>query len=209
VISAEAGLLSLRDHDIDVVEVESLNDVTNVYHFATQSEEAKKYHWICLDSLTELAEIVLAEEKKESKDGRKAYMVMGDKMTAIIRSFRDLPGKHVYMSSKIERVKDEYAETMLYSPGMPGAKFSSSIPFFFDEVFALRIEKNNEGDVTRWLQAASDVQYLAKDRSGALESFEPPNLQLIAQKILGMTTPEQPETTQPKAEKEEKENNDA
>ena len=53
----------------------------------------------------------------------------------------------------------------------------------FDLVFALRVEKDSEGNPQRWLQTVGDHQYVAKDRSGKLEPFEQPNLLEIANKI--------------------------
>jgi hypothetical protein len=44
--------------------------------------------------------------------------------------------------------------------------------------------KNPDGNPTRALQTGPDYQYQAKDRSGALDLFEPPNLGDIAKKIL-------------------------
>jgi hypothetical protein len=169
------------------VEVESLDGLTETYNFVINSEDAKKYHWICIDSLSELAEVVLLSEKKNSKDSRAAYMTMADKMNRVIRTFRDLPGKHVYMSAKSERVKDDSTGAMLYGPSMPGQKLASALPFFFDEVFGIRNEKGGDGEIQTWLQTKNDLQYLAKDRSGALKVFERPHLGDIAKKILQKT----------------------
>lgn len=185
IISAEAGLLSLRDHDIPVIEVSSIADVHEAYQFISESVDAKHFEWVCLDSITEIAEQVLAHEKRINKDQRAAYGELTVQMTELIRAFRDLPGRNVYMSAKLERIKDELSGGMLYGPSMPGAKLGQSLPYFFDEFFVLRVEKDGEGNLTRALQTQPDFQYTAKDRSGALDLFEPPNLAAIAKKILG------------------------
>lgn len=183
IISAESGLLSIADHDIDTVAVNSIDDVHEIYSFMSGSDDAKKYDWLVLDSISEIAEVVLSTEKKLTKDPRKAYGALQEQMTDLIRAFRDLP-INVYMSCKMERIKDEEAGTLLYSPAMPGAKLGQQIPYFFDEVFALRAEKDDEGNMQRWLQTASDMQYSAKDRSGRLDMFELPDLKAIQTKIL-------------------------
>jgi len=54
-----------------------------------------------------------------------------------------------------------------------------------DEVFALRVHTDEEGTIQRWLQTSANGSYTAKDRSGALELFEPCDLSHIATKILG------------------------
>jgi phage nucleotide-binding protein len=183
IISAEAGLLSLRGHDIAVIEVASIADVHEAYNYLMTADEAKHFEWVCLDSISEIAEQVLNFEKKNSKDPRQAYGALAEQMQDLIRAFRDMPGKNVYMSCKMERIKDESTGGLLYSPAMPGAKLSQAISYFFDEVFVLRAEKADDGQIYRTLQTQGDYNYVAKDRSGALELYEEPHLGKIAAKI--------------------------
>ena len=183
IISAESGLLSLRHTDIAVIEISSIADLQEAYRFVSDSADAKDFEWVCLDSLSEIAEVVLATEKAATKDPRKAYGELTDQMTQLVRAFRDLPKRNVYMSAKLQRDKDELTGSMLYSPAMPGQKVGQALPYLFDEVFALRVEKDAEGNLTRWLQTASDLQYSAKDRSGALDMYEVPDLAAITTKI--------------------------
>lgn len=184
IISAEAGLLSLRGHDIPVIEVQSIADVHEAYAFIAESEEGKQFDWVCLDSISEIAEVVLNYEKKNCKDPRAAYGQLAEQMTDLIRAFRDLPQRNVYFSCKQERAKDEQSGSMLYYPSLPGNTLKQGISFFFDEVFALRVEPDAEGKPTRWLQTGRDFNFEAKDRSGALDQFESPNLASISAKIL-------------------------
>ena len=102
IISAESGLLSLRDTDIPVIEVQTLQDVFDAYQFVSQSAEAQHFEWVCLDSISDIGEAVLSAEKKTSKDPRQAYGAMADQMHELVRAFRDLPGKNVYFSAKME-----------------------------------------------------------------------------------------------------------
>lgn len=183
VISAEAGLLSLRGHELAVIEVGTLEDVHDAYRFLSSSEEAKHFEWVCMDSISEIAEVVLSRERKAAKDPRQAYGALYEHMGDLLRAFRDLP-RSVYMSAKAERNKDEISGAMLFSPSLPGQKLGQSIAYLFDEVFALRVEKDADGNPSRWLQTGADFQYTAKDRSGALSLFEPPNLGAIATKIV-------------------------
>ncbi len=187
IISAEAGLLSLHNVDIPVIEVSSLADVEEAYQFLTESEEAKSFDWIMLDSISEIAETVLNAEKIVAKDPRQAYGAMQEQMASLIRGFRDLSGKNVIMTAKMERVKDEATGVALYSPAMPGNKLGPSLPYFFDEVFALRVERDADNNPTRMIQTQPDFQYSAKDRSGALAMWEEPNLKEIADKIFTLT----------------------
>lgn len=184
IISAEGGLLSLRGADIPVIEVASIDDVHEAYRFITESADAAHFRWVCLDSISEIAEVCLAAEKARTKDPRQAYGALADQMWGLIRAFRDLPGRNVYFSCKQERVQDQATGAQMYFPSLPGAKLGQGIGYFFDEVFALRVEPLSEGTgVARWLQTGRDYTHEAKDRSGSLEMFEPCDLGAIANKV--------------------------
>ena len=182
IISAEAGLLSLRHTDIPVLEVKSIQDVRDAYQYLL-SEEGQQYQAVALDSITEIAEVCLSHEKEKASDPRQAYGALIENMTSLIKSFRDLPGRHVYMSCKQDHEKDDSTGAMLFSPSMPGSKLGPQLPYLFDIVLALRVEKDEEGNLNRWLQTFKDYKYDAKDRSGVLDQFEPPNLANIISKI--------------------------
>ena len=187
IISAESGLLSLRGVDIPVIEVKSLEQMYEAYDYVVNNPEGQAFKWVCLDSISEIAEVVLNHEKKVAKDPRQAYGALAEKMTDLIRAFRDLPGRNVYFSCKQERAKDEQSGAMLYYPAMPGNMLKQGIGYFFDEVMALRVEKDADGNPTRWLQTSRDYNYEAKDRSGCLDMFESPDLAAIATKISSFT----------------------
>ena len=184
VLSAEGGLLSIAGADVPYIEVSSMAALQEAYEWCTQSAEASQFKTICLDSITEVAEVVLAAELKKNKDGRAAYGELNATMSELIRAFRDLPGKHVYFSAKLEKSQDEMGR-MLYNPGMPGKSLTQHLPYFFDEVLALRVERDGEGNTSRALMCDSDGVWLAKDRSGKLAQWELPNLGDIIAKIHG------------------------
>ncbi len=184
VLSAEGGLLSIQDADLPFIEIGDMDTLKEAYSWLAGSDEAKQYQSVALDSISEIAEVVLNAEKKATKDPRQAYGAMQEQMADIIRAFRDLPGRHVYMSAKLEKTQDEMGR-VLYAPSMPGNKTGQALPYFFDEVLALRVEKDGEGVTQRALMCDSDGLWLAKDRSGKLEAWEAPDLGAIITKIGG------------------------
>jgi len=161
VFSAEGGLLSIADADVSYVEVSSYDTLMEAYRWVTESDEAKHFESIALDSISEIAEVVLNHEKKIAKDPRQAYGSMQEQMADIIRAFRDIPGKHIYFTAKCEKATDESGR-ILYAPSMPGNKTGQSLPYFFDEVLALRVEKDAEGVAQRALMCDSDGIWQAK-----------------------------------------------
>lgn len=183
IISAEAGLLSLADHDIPAIEVNTVNDVMDAYQWVTESEEANQFETVSLDSLSEIAEVLLAKYLEEEKDPRKAYGRMNADMSTLIRSFRDLSNKNVYFSCKLLKKDDEGSGLIFYKPAMPGNTLINNLPYFFDEVLALRMGVLDSGKQFRYLQTQPDLQWIAKDRSGCLSKMEKPDLSYIFNKI--------------------------
>tara|TARA_R100000935_G_scaffold30320_1_gene50649 strand:+ start:3120 stop:3833 length:714 start_codon:yes stop_codon:yes gene_type:complete len=187
VISAEAGLLSIKDApNVSAIEVKTYDDLREVYS-ALKSGELK-YDSVCLDSVSEISEILLVHEKGRNKDGRMAYQNVSEAVTSLMRSFRDLD-MHVLFLCK--EGKDNNDGVFFFGPKMASKPLGDAITYFFDEVLAIRImdDQDDEGNavVARWLQTRIGQGYTAKDRSGKLEPFEKPNLtDLIAK--LGFNT---------------------
>ncbi|MGC9216635.1 ATP-binding protein [Acidithiobacillus sp.] len=187
IISVESGLLSIQDSDIPFIEVTDMESLKDAFEWLVGSTEASQFRSVAIDSLSEIAEVVLSDEKRTNKDGRAAYGEMATKVTELVRGFRDINGKHVYFSAKCEKQADETGR-ILYSPGMPGAKLAQQIPYLVDEVLALRVEKDEEGKSQRALMCDSDGLWSAKDRSGRLDAWMAPDLGEIIKVIEGGKT---------------------
>lgn len=192
IISAEAGLLSIRNSDVDVALINTVEELEEVFQWVTEHEDAQVYVSICLDSITEIAEQVLSHAKENAKDPRQAYGVLIERMNTVIKGFRDIVGKHVYMAAKMEFDKDDVTGVKSFRAAMPGAKLGQQVPYLFDEVFNLDIGKDEEGEY-RFLRTNPTIQIDAKDRSGALEAVEPPDLGAIIEKILAAEPVQEPD----------------
>lgn len=198
-LSAEAGTLSLSPqniakvygpnradicYDLKGIVITNLADLRAAYGFCTTSPYMKDFDSIGLDSASEIAERVLAAELKNNKDGRKAYGAMNETITEELRKFRDIPNKHVYFSFKIDREATSDGTATRSGPGMPGKTLTQGVAYFFDEVFSLEISaRQPDGTTFRYLRTALDLNYYAKDRSGALAEYEEPHLGKVITKI--------------------------
>lgn len=202
ILSAESGLLSLSranierlygvnspnvTYDIPVINITTVDDLIESYNWFLRSKDATQFQTIYIDSLSEIGEVVLANAKKQVKDKRQAYGELIEQIDNAIRLFRDLAGRHVVMTAKLEVYKDEFSGVTKNGPSMPGAKMGYKIPYLYDEVFRLGINKAPDGSEYRFLQTQPDFQHDAKDRSGALDPVEYPNLTHVINKILGAT----------------------
>ena len=173
IISAEGGMLSLAKMNMPVIEVSSMADMREAYAFL-QTPQGKQFRWVGLDSVSEIAEKILAAEKRNAKDPRKAYGEMNDQLWDLVRGYRDMPDRDVVFIAKQERMKDDSTGITSHLPSLPGKSASQGIDYFFDEVFALRVDRNpaDPSQSVRYLQTGRDFQYAAKDRSGALAHFD-------------------------------------
>jgi len=181
ILSAEGGLLSIRDADLPFIEISNMEDLKEAYMWLM--DNSKDFSSVAIDSISEIAEVILNHQKKTAKDPRQAYGAMQEQITDLIRSFRDLP-MHVLMTAKLDKMQDEMGR-ILYSPSMPGNKTGQQLPYFFDEVLALRIEKDSDGNTWRGLKCIADASWQAKDRSGKLDEWEEPDLSKLISKIGG------------------------
>lgn len=182
ILSAESGLLSLRKENLPAIIIKTMDDLYEAYDWLTGSAEAKAYETVCLDSISEIAEAILAAERELNADPRKAYLNMQEKTESLIKAFRDLNDYNVYFSCKIERITTDTG-AVLYAPSFPGRNLSQNVSYLFDEVFAMVAFTDESNNTSRWLQTGTDAKYMCKDRSGALDMYEEPNLTAIFNKI--------------------------
>ncbi len=183
ILSAEKGLLTLKDEDIDYIKIANMDDVQEAYDTVRKS----KYDHIVFDSLTEISEVVLFDIKAKlkaegkGKDVRQAYGVIADSFGIMIRKFRDIDGKNTIFMAKEKNIYDEDDFIIGYSPMMPGKVLPHGLPYLVDEVLSYQMDR--KGD--RFFLTSATRKYPAKDRSGALDAKElNPNLNDIINRVL-------------------------
>ncbi|MCP3685782.1 MAG: ATP-binding protein [bacterium] len=207
IISAEKGLMTLSDQDIPVIEINTYEDLEEAFEFVTTREEAKEFETICFDSISDIAENVIADLKAEYPDPRKAYGDMADKLLAMVKKFRDITNKNIYFIAKAKRVKDDFTGITSWMPSAPGKQLAQALPYLFDYVFPLRMGVTGDGVEYRYLQTNQDIQCIAKSRSvHQLEDRVEPHLGKLFSMALGETEPEQTQqvdTTSDEAEETE------
>ena len=171
IISAEKGLLSLRHFSLPFIEIKNIEQLNEAYTYLI-GPKGQQFHTICLDSVSEIAEVCLSDAKKSNRDMRKAYGDIQDDILDLFRKFRDIPFKHVVFLAKQEYINDGLTGGKYWAPSFPGNKLAQAAPYFMDEVFQLIRWKDNEGKPYWGLRTQPDNQNTAKDRSGILAEFE-------------------------------------
>jgi len=191
ILSLEAGLLSLQDFDIDVIDFSGFTnpqekhaEIAKAYRYL--NENKAKYDNVYIDSLSEIAANLVAALKSQYVDRKDALVLWGEyseKMRMLIKSFRDLKGLNVFFTALQATDQDE-SKRRFAGVDMPG-KISHQCLAMFDEVFAYRMAEGDDGEEKRFLQCHPSSDFAAKDRSGRLNKFERPNLGEILTKIKG------------------------
>ena len=183
IISAEAGLLTLANMDLPVIEIAKPGDLQAA--FKQVKKDMDMFDTVCIDSLSEIAEVLLAAYKPNFKDKRQAYGQMADEMMDFTKAFRGFP-KHVLMTSKMKPLEDEHTGIVTYRPFMPGKAFTDQLPYYFDVVACMRVKQKGQ----RYLQMQPSPTHLAKTRDpfGVVSSEEEPDMRLLIDKIMNGET---------------------
>lgn len=183
VISAEGGLLSLAGHDVPYIEVNDIKSAREAVGYAIK--HAGEYGTIIFDSLSEIAEIVLADALQKTPDPRKAYPEAEAAVTRLIRQLRDLPCSVIWIG-KSTVVQDDMGRR-IHAPMVPGSKFQDKLPYLLDLVGRLVVDTVSKEDGTqqlrRTLRFVSDGSFTAKDRSGKLPELCPAHIGKIIERI--------------------------
>lgn len=190
VVSAEAGLLCVRDlvesKRVQGVEVGSFADLAEVYSFLV-SPAAAGFKWIFIDSLTEIAARCVEAMKAKYPDRKDSFPMWGEygeKMTALIKAYRDLTAFNVVFTCLDSCEKDDLNRRFV-GPSISGGALKERLSSFFDEVFFMVSLPDSEGKERRSFITQPWERFPAKDRSGKLAVVEAPHLGQIKAKILG------------------------
>lgn len=196
IISAEAGVLCLKDKEIDVVDMQTddsgallgkearIKRLQEIYLYLQSPEATSKYKWIALDSLTEIMQNLVEGLKAnpEFSDPKMTMRLWGEyaeRAKGLVKSFRDLPQYNVLMTALDKTEKDENG--LRYQAIDVQGSIGERLPAYFDEVFYLYVDQ--EGN--RSLITQKSERLLSKDRSGRLEKIEPASIETIIKKIKG------------------------
>jgi len=184
VLSAEDGLLSIKDHSVDYVNVKSLEDVKEVI----KTIVTKEHKYIFIDSITELSQnhysyllkkygkIASDNGKDVSSYGLKIWGDFGNDFSDVFKELRRLEKTVVALC--LEKEKENEVGKKVSMPDIYG-KTAERIIAWFDECFRMMVK----GDKRIFLTEKTEISW-AKDRSSKLEKVVDANLLEIHKKII-------------------------
>lgn len=195
-LATEPGLLSMRGSQLPTFEAYTEPRIQEFFDWFTKSAEAKAFDTLAIDSGSQLAEIVLANELVRNKDGRKAY---GELSTTVMQWFDGLyfmPQKHIILVCKemsaevgkqVIQQGGQFIVEMSYQaqPFFPGKDLNIKVPHRYDEIIhcGMATIPGQHQPVTA-LRTKATSEILARDRSGRLAELEPPDLTALFNKAM-------------------------
>lgn len=178
----EPGVLSLKKETFPAWEAYTAQRIDEFFKWILGSKEADNFDTLGIDSLSQMAEIILIEELTRCKDGRMAYGNMSRRVMDYINAIYFLPNKHTYLICKMTSV-DELG-VIRKKPYFPGQDLNVKIPHLFDEIlYAGKFSIPGAG-IFPAFRTREAFDSMARDRSGMLDEYEQTNLTFIFNKIM-------------------------
>lgn len=189
-ITMEEGLLCFKKYGYMpkvVATVKTSKDLADAYVELIKGIDGVEY--VFIDSLTEMADMVLTELKEDPKyaDPKmtlKMFMTYGEKMTKLIKAFRDM-SKYTVVFTCLTEIEKDGVDTF-DSFNIPGSSVKNMLKSYFDLVLHLKAYKGEDDSEKRVLLTSASYSRIAKDRSGLLKPSEEANIGSIMTKILGV-----------------------
>lgn len=175
----EPGMLSMTKVNIPAIPAFNAAEIDDRFAWIFGSNETKNFDTICIDSLSQMCEIILTDELKKNKDGRKAYGELSRKMMEKLNGLYFMPEKHLYLICKQQMTSENYKR-----PFFPGQDLPVKIPHLFDFILHLGIQNvPGMGQVSAF-RCNQSVDVLARARTGNLNDFEPPDFGALCRKAM-------------------------
>lgn len=182
-IVTEPGVKSVRYSEMPTWEAFDAKRIRDWWAWIKGSTEPRKYATICIDSASELCEILLRDWLSKKKDGRAAYGEMASEAYDILGGLYFLRGPNVFITAKQDDKPDD--GTGRQRPYFPGKELHVKVPHLYDMILHLETIVLNDGSKAKAFRTSDNPMCVARDRSGLLAELEPANLTHIFNKADG------------------------
>lgn len=174
-VACEPGLLSMRTSQVPTWIAPNPAAISEFFQWFTQSSESQCFDTICIDSISQMAEIILEHELARNKDGRKAYGEMSRTMMGYLNLMYHMPQKHTYLIGKLGIVEE--GGQRVKAPFFPGQDLNTKVVHLYDLIGYIDLAR--PPGATKPVPAIcteTSNMMRARDRSGKLDPYEPPHL---------------------------------
>lgn len=166
--SSEKGLMSIRHLQPQFAEINSLQDLKDLYNFL--KNEKHDFETCVIDSITEINDIIKSEIEARNKRNMQLqdWGILQKEIKDILRKFRDLPMHIIFLAQETTERDEE--KIVKYLPSLNG-KSATEIAYYMDTVGYCFISK----DGTRKVVTTPHANFLTKDRTNVIEWGENQN----------------------------------
>lgn len=178
----EPGMLSMRLSNVPTFQAFTAKAIDEFFDWVLRSPEAANFDTICVDSVSQMAEVILEEELGRNRDGRKAYGEMSRRVMKHMNGVFFAQRKHTYLICKQASVED--GNIRQFRPYFPGQDLNVKVPHLFDVIMQLGIHNIPGAGQHKAFRTSASLDAIARDRSGRLSEFEPCDLTALFNKIM-------------------------
>lgn len=183
-LACEPGMLSMRGSTVPTFQAFTGKLIDEFFLWFFSSNERKNFDTLAIDSVSQMADIYLQEALGGSsasgakKHGLAAYGDMATKTMNHLRPLFFTENVHTYLIAK-EGTKDG-----MKWPYFPGQQLLTEVPHMYDFILHLGIHNvPNQGQVPAF-RCNQTIDMLARNRTGNLFDYEPPDFGLLVKKAL-------------------------
>lgn len=179
----EPGMLSMRNSSVPCWPAFDAAKIAEFFDWIFRAPDSKNFDTVGIDSISQMAEIILTDELKKNKDGRKAYGEMSRKVMDYVNGLYFMQNKHVYLIAK-QIIADDNGISRR-KPYFPGQDLNVKVPHLYDEILHLaKVQMPTMQQPVTAFRCNESFDTLARDRSGKLNELEEPNLTNLFKKCM-------------------------
>lgn len=181
-LACEPGLLSMRGSNVPTWEAYTADAIDEFFTWFFNSNETKKFDTLAIDSISQMAEIYLQKALKEKKHGLQAYGDMATKTLSQLNALYFVKEKHTYLIAKQEIISEN--GLAFRRPYFPGKQLPIEMSHKYDQILHLDIQNIPGYGQHRAFRCIGTIDVMARDRTGKLSEFEPPNFNDLIKKAM-------------------------
>lgn len=187
ILVCEPGARSLSKFTtLPAYEAYSVERIDEFWLWLCGSHEAKQFQTFGADSVSQMAEIKLAQEMARNTNKLRAYGEMANWVDDKLKRLYFLPEKHIYLVAKEEII--DFGAGKRARPYFPGKELHVRIPHLFDCIFRMeRIphpDPKMAGQTVPAFRTKDDGYAHARSRFEALAEYEPTDLTYVIKKAM-------------------------
>ena len=181
-LACEPGLLSMRNSNVPTFLGYDAAAIDEFFKWFFGSNETKNFDTVGIDSVTQMAEHYLTAAEKTNKHGLAAYGEMANRTMAQLDGLYFTKYKHTYLICK--EAATESNRVMIRKPYFPGRELPIKVPHRYDAILRLATHNVPGMGQVRAFRCIASIDEDARDRTGNLNEFKPPDFGLLVKKAM-------------------------